>query len=490
MTLRGQVFRALLVIVVLQCLFAFGLYPLFKERLPAFTRDRDFYADIAVNLAAGRGFAMGADTGNPGAGPQHATMRRMPAFPLLLAALEGTVGSGPMALFLVHLALLIAGCLWIYRIGARFDQATGLLAMLLLGGYPLVMLYVPRAYSEILLLFFMCGALYALLRFLEAGRWPYLVAAAAMAGGAWLTRSTVALWLAPAAVLLLRAEAARDRRLRVAVVAGAVFALLAGSWIVRNAWISGSLVTGTTWNTRSALVGLRVMTDPAGERNSRNLDEENQLRLNRYMQEHIGLVDSPAQEVREAAACARLYAREIRRRPAEALAAGLRGFFRVFFQTGSLPMRILIGCVNLFLALLAVTSAALARVGKETAKRRSGETATTGEQSFTPEAQRTQRAQRNPEVFNPQSAIRNSQLEQSAIRNPQSAIGTIRNPQFLPFLWWLLGTHFVFYSLVYPLTRYLMAAVPALALLAALGAVRLARRRFGSARVDAFTARL
>ena len=560
-------------IAAVHCLFGLGLYPRLKSRTPFFLQDRDFYADIAANLAAGRGYSLGPEVGDPGVGPHHPTLRRMPAYPLLLAALDRLGGPNSATLFLVQLGLVLAACAWIYRIGARIDHLTGLLAMLLLGAYPQVIVYAPRAYSETLLIFFVCGTLYASLRFLEEGRWRHLAAAAVLAGGAWLTRSTVGLWLVPMAVVLLRSDAARGRRLRVALAAAGIFTVMLAPWVARNWRVSGSFVAGTAWNTRSALTGLRVMTHPWGERYSRELDEMYHAHMQWEIERRIGPVDSAAQEVRESAEWGRLYWEEVRARPVAAILAAVRGFFRIFFQTASLPMRVVIGWFNLMLALLATAGVALA--GKEGEHQTSNIEHRTSniehrtsnsirDPELTAEAQRTQRgiqgsnpqsAIRNPqselnhephepheaidpksevrnpmsadpnpqseilhpqleygtqelrsEVDNPQSAIRNPQEEsgnqeirqevsdpQSAIRNPQS--GEIHNSQFairnfFPMLWWIVGLTYVFYSAVYPLTRYMIAAVPALAVLAAVGGVRLARRWFGSARVDAFTSRL
>jgi hypothetical protein len=123
-------------IAAVHCLFALGLYPRLQNRTPFFLQDRDFYADIAANLAAGRGYSLGPEIGNPELGPHHSTLRRMPAYPLLLAALDRLAGPDTVALFLVQLGLVLAACAWIYRIGARVDHLTGLLAMLLLGPIP------------------------------------------------------------------------------------------------------------------------------------------------------------------------------------------------------------------------------------------------------------------------------------------------------------------------------------------------------------------
>ena len=81
----------------------------------------------------------------------------------------------------------------------------------------------------------------------------------------------------------------------------------------------------------------------------------------------------------------------------------------------------------------------------------------------------------NSPLFTPPPALRNRVTPHSAL---------------ILLLWWLLGTSFGFDSVVFPLVRDRMAALLALAILAALGGVRLARRWFGADRVDAFTARL
>ena len=546
-TRRTQVFWMMACIAAVHGLFGLGLYPRLRSLTPFFLQDRDFYADIAANLAAGRGYSLGPEVGNPDLGPHHPTLRRMPAYPLLLAGLDRLAGPSPAALFLLQLGLVLAACAWIYRIGARVDHPTGLLAMLLLGAYPQIIVYAPRAYSETLLVFFVCGTLYATLRFLEDGRWGHLAAAAALAGGAWLTRSTVGLWLVPVAVLLLRSDAARGRRLKLALAAAGLFALLLAPWVVRNWRASDSFVPGTTWNTRSALAGLRVMTQPLGERFSRRLDETSHLQMNREIERRIGPVDSAAQEVRESAEWGRLYQEEILARPLAATQAAVRGFFRVFFLTASTPMRVIVGLFNLMLAFLATVGVALA--GDKSEHRTSN---SIRNPEFTTEAQRTQRgvmgsnpqsenriwnsrtqgmgsepqtANHNPEfnhephepheITNPKSEVRGPMSadsnSQSAIRNPQLECGTqelrndlpnsqfaIRNSQlersaihtFFPMLWWIVGVTYVFYSVVYPLARYMIAAVPALAVLAAVGGVRLARHWFGSARVEEFTARL
>jgi hypothetical protein len=377
------------------------VYPRLVERIPEYLQDRDSYVEIARNLIDGRGYAL-----EPGAGP---TLRRMPAYPLFLAGVLAVAGGWPPAVFLSQLGLVAGSALFVYGLGRRESPGAGLAAAAFLGLYPLVLVYTPRYFSEILLTLFMSGGLWCLLRFRETDRTGFLLGAAALFAGAWLTRASVGLVLAGLAVLLAGEPRLAGKRRRLAAAAG-MFAALAGTWVAWSWSVAGTPVFGSIWDTRSAVHGLRVMKDPAAERAPRELDHRFIRITGEELDRRVGPADSPTREVRQARESVAIYLEELYADPAGALLAYVRGFFRIFFLTSTPAARVVGGVANFGLALLMAAGAAL------------------------------------------------------AARHAAHPVGR--------YLGMVVGVQFVFQSLVFPMTRYLFPLLPAAAVLAGIGARR------------------
>ena len=415
---RREIAGWLLAVMAAHAVFAFVVYPRLAVLVPGYLEEKDAYLEIARNLSAGHGYAMAP-------GP-HLTLRRMPAYPLSLWGLGQLAGDGRTAVFVFQLGLVAAACLWVYAMAARQGHRAGLLAMLLFGLYPLVIVYTPRYYSEILLVFFVAGGLHYLLKFLEGRRSGHFLAAVAMLAGAWLTRSVVGFWLGAVLLVLARRGVFSGRNRWLWVYGLALFAALISPWCIRNWIVTGHLVAGSTWNERSALHGVRLIVHPEVESRSRQLDEMYIRQTNLEIGLRIGPVDSPRQEVREARESAGIYWDELAAQPGRVLLNWARGFFRVFFLTASPPMRWIGAGVNVLLALLILLGELRA-------------------------------AQRR------------------AVPAPPAVPVQPRGwpVEFNQALWLLLGIIYCMYSILYPHYRYLLPALPAAAVLAGRGAATL-----------------
>jgi|GEM_PF-5063532 len=380
-------------------------YPVLQGDARRYVQDRDKYREIALTMNREGGFALSPDS--------HETLRRMPAYPVFLSLIHGLGGTGPWVVALAQLLLVLVACYWCYRLAGGSAGYDGLAAAAILGGYPLVLVYVPRYYSEILTLFLVTGALFCLQGFLQTGRavrlWLFFLFIAL----AWLSRASVAIWLVPLLVML-GWEARRRRRLVAFGIGLLLLAACISPWLVRNAVLTGQIVAGSTWNSRSAVHGLYTVTHPWAEQAHSELDQLYQHEMGRRITERIGPVDSPRQEARENREALRLYLETLRQRPGSVLLNGFRGFFRMYFYTSSALMRHVLAGTNLLLVVFLYLG-----------------------------------------------------------------IGRLSAGENVPFrraCWLLLGTFYLFHSLVYPAVRYLLPALPALALLAAPGVTTLLER--------------
>jgi hypothetical protein len=185
-------------------------------------------------------------------------------------------------------------------------------------------------------------------------------------------------------------------------------------WIARNRAVTGELVAGSSWNARSALHGLRNAVDPAFGSHPRETDDATMASTSAAVTRIIGPVDSAAKELQEDRLATRWLLSELLVDPGKRAGAFARGLVRSFYLTSSRPVRLLAGIVNLCLLALAALGWLLGR------------------------------GQRPLELH----------------------------------CWLLVGTFWLFHAFVFPLVRYQMPAIPALALLAGIGLERARTRLF------------
>lgn len=399
---------AVLVLSVLlaHLVMALWVIPALRASGFAYLEDRDAYLEIARNLRAGNGYAL-----DPG---PHPTLRRMPAYPLVLAG-ELALAGGREDLAALFQTLFAAGAAGLaFAVLRKRGAPAAVLAALATGLHPLTLVYSARFFSEVLSVFCSALALYGIHRLAEGGRWAWWAFTGAALAAGWLTRGSLALWIVPLALLVLRVPALRRPLWRWGAGILALAALTA-PWVVRNHRVTGEFVPGSTWNARSALHGLRNVMDPAFPAAPREVDSAQIARVSAEVAGEIGPVDSPAREVAEDRLASRWVREELAGRPFAHLAAFFPGLLRSLYLTSSRPVRLAAGVVNGSLLALALTGLALRL-------RRRGDTF--------------------PVV-----------LEAA--------------------LWTLFLSFWFFHAAVFPLVRYLAPAVPALAILAGLAVGRL-----------------
>ncbi|MBP7865171.1 MAG: glycosyltransferase family 39 protein [Acidobacteria bacterium] len=399
---------AALVLAVLLAHLSMALWvvPALRASGFAYLEDKDAYLEIARSLRAGNGYAL-----DPG---PHPTLRRMPAYPLVLAGTLALTG-GREDLAAAFQSLFAAGAAGLaFAVLRRRGALAAALAALATGLHPVTLVYATRFFSEGLSILCSALALYGVFRLAEGGRWGWWVFTGAALGTGWLTRSSLALWIVPLLLLALRFPDLRRPAWR---WGAGVLALVAAvsPWVVRNHRVTGEFVPGSTWNARSALHGLRNVMDPAFPSTPREVDAAQIARANEAVAGVIGPVDSPAREVQEDRLASRWAREEVAARPLAHLAAIFPGLVRSLYLTSSKPVRLAAGVANGVLLALALAGLAL-------------------------------RARRRGDAF---PGV------------PEAA------------LWALFTTFWLFHAAVFPLVRYLAPAVPALAILAGLAVSRL-----------------
>ncbi len=331
-----------------QLLFQFALIPRLRAAGFGYLEDKDWYIDIARNVAEGKGYAL-----DPG---PHPTLRRMPAYPLFLAGLlTATGGNETAAAFLqTLLAPLAAGlCFLALRRSGPLPAAAAGLAV---GLHPLTLIYSGRFFSECLSVTATAATLYFAARFLESGRYAHYAAVCATLALACLTRTSASLWALPTLALLAFSPPLRRRPLRWA--SGVLLAAaLVAPWPLRNALVSGTPALGTTWNGRSLLHGVRAMDSPFFASAPRAADDAAQAFTEVESRRRFGPVDTPAKELAEERWASEAHRREfLGRLPSRLLALPVNAA-RAMYLTSSAPVRWAAGLADL--ALLALGLAGL-----------------------------------------------------------------------------------------------------------------------------------
>jgi 4-amino-4-deoxy-L-arabinose transferase-like glycosyltransferase len=189
------------------------------------------YDEVAGNLIAGHGFAL---DGVPSA-------RRMPGWPILLAAWYEVVGRSPATGKVLSCLLGAAAAFFLGLAGHRLGgRGAGIVAALGAALYPPMVIYATEPLTESATLFWYAVALWLMLEARQRTSWTYLAACGAAFGAAILTRGTSVALLGGACLALLLAETPfRRRTAGGAVLVGVAAVAVVTPWVVRNAVVMG-----------------------------------------------------------------------------------------------------------------------------------------------------------------------------------------------------------------------------------------------------------
>ena len=172
---------------------------LMLRHLPQITGDTLLYGNLAKNLLHGR-FAI-----TDGSGVAHATLIRLPGYPLFLAACFRVFGvDNYTAVSLVQIAMELADCLLLAAFVRRiFSTSAALWALALASLCPFTASYAVAPLTETPTLFAMALALWSVARFRDRPTWPSALAFTLAVTFAALLRpdgALVAITLAPALI--------------------------------------------------------------------------------------------------------------------------------------------------------------------------------------------------------------------------------------------------------------------------------------------------
>jgi len=229
--------RALLAVFILalavRLLFLFVALPAAPRLAPGFRSVPgmrfDGYHDIALELAAGRGFALPDDGG--------ATAARAPLYPLFLATLYRAAGPRTDVVLVAHAVLGALTCVVVLLLGWElYGPAVGMLASLIFTFHPTHLWWSQYVLSESLLTLLVSLAALGLARFGRRRSRSSALAAGVLVGLAALCNSVSLMFplalVAAAPLLLGGALGAAWRRALLVACATAVVVL---PWTARNA---------------------------------------------------------------------------------------------------------------------------------------------------------------------------------------------------------------------------------------------------------------
>ncbi|TCO65148.1 ArnT family glycosyltransferase [Actinocrispum wychmicini] len=199
--------------------------------------DEHVYFQLTESLAAGHGYAFGADP----------TAYRPPGYPFLLLPVHFLTGGSVLAMRLVGV-LCLAGAVWFaYLLARRISPLAGALVAVVTAVYPLFIYTANALYPQI-------PALLLLLMTLEFGlrardRWTWAVWSG-LAGG-FLTITVPS--FAPTLILVVIFIGWRARKAAAVLLVAA--AVIPGLWCVRNALVMHAFIPVSTNNGVNLLLG-------------------------------------------------------------------------------------------------------------------------------------------------------------------------------------------------------------------------------------------
>lgn len=185
----------------------------------------------------------------------------MPGYPAFLALVYRVVGTGESRLLWARIAqalLSVVTAALVYLIGRRYSEKIGLTALAFAAVYPPFTLANSYLLTEVLYATLLTLFIWLFLRWLDARRIGWALAAgAALAAGLWV-RPVMAVWIVGAGILILILEARDRRRLFGQLVAMAlVTVLLLSPWWVRNYRLYHRVVLFGTYNAVNVIEGFR-----------------------------------------------------------------------------------------------------------------------------------------------------------------------------------------------------------------------------------------
>jgi hypothetical protein len=208
------------------------------KKFPQVNGDTLLYGSLGKNLLLHGQFAI-----TDGSGVAHATLIRLPGYPLFLALCFWLFGvENYTAVAIVQIVLELAGCLlladFVRRIAAPEQKRGAALATLWLAALcPFTAAYTPAPLTEGPTLFAMALALWSLARFHARPGWGSALSFTAAASYAALLRpdgALVAVALAPALLIGLPRSFSRARLLRMALVCVLLAVIPFAAWTGRN----------------------------------------------------------------------------------------------------------------------------------------------------------------------------------------------------------------------------------------------------------------
>ena len=313
----------LVLAVAVRLAFAIVMYPWVAGR---FSLDlHDPYDKIAANLVNGRGYVECA--GDP------PTLRRLPAYPLLLAGIFRVTGLSLRAVQIIQALLATATCLTVFLLAACLYEyaGIGLAAAAFTGLHPALIQYAARYYTETLYTLLLALFVYSCTRALRAERaapstWRWVLSGICF-GVATLTRGTAVLLPLVLALPIARRLDARRRMLVFAAFVGAAATVIV-PWSTYASRLAGTPVLLSTWAAAPFYHGLYASRRMLTGHSLGDLDAEANQKLTGIVGSGDGL--SPAAQVSRERATMRVIQAEVRAAPGANVIAWLRGLGMVW----------------------------------------------------------------------------------------------------------------------------------------------------------------
>jgi 4-amino-4-deoxy-L-arabinose transferase-like glycosyltransferase len=273
--------KAWLGVIVLVAALLRGFLLLYLRDTPVefYSYDSTGYENLALNLLHEGRFSTGME------GPLEHNLWRTPGYPALIALVYAAFGRDPVILILVQVIIGSAGVWLLYHLARAIglSEWAGLLAAGLFAVEPISVMMTNRILTESSFTTLLIAAVWCVVRYWQAGRWPWLIVSAAAMGVMALTRP-ISQFL-PIALIPAFLVAARRQSWRRCGLACAVWLLVSLS--LTYSWAFYNQQTTGYW-TLSKIGDLNLYYIRAGAviaEVERIPDKEARLKLERYVAE-------------------------------------------------------------------------------------------------------------------------------------------------------------------------------------------------------------